>query len=490
MMNKKAILLLFLLLCGIFLSWATFNVTKEEARQPFLLSSESGSYPEKSLDDLIYETDTVVVGHFTSTLPSRWNTPNGKLPEDINSIQEIYDQNLYIYTEYVFEVKEFLKGNQPETKITIRTFGGRVGEDSMSTNKNLPPDSGKSYLLFLNHDPRLANGNGPGPFLMYDPATFIISDGKASSWMGEWSEEELREYIKRSPFVGTTIDIPDTPETEEVMQKIKASHDIEVEAKQSSDLSKLSDVFINDPRFPLNTDRLEFTKSVTNNPSLETAGYLDFKMAYIENGFDPNGFEIPTASYWIKFTSVTVNTDIATVTYTIGSRRKEVTLIRANGDWYVAGAVGITAYNGNIPLSIVDPSIQNTEEIQAIIQGVENAYNIEAEAIYTLDTSKLSDAFANDPRYPLSPEKLQIVRNATNNPKLEFAGYLDYKLAYNGQWETRPEWARSPNSELILHFLSINIEGKDATVNLNDGYRTITLYLIETDEKWYIAGEK
>ncbi|MBK9602973.1 MAG: hypothetical protein IPO36_14190 [Anaerolineales bacterium] len=74
------------------------------------------------------------------------------------------------------------------------------------------------------------------------------------------------------------------------MQKIKASHDIEVEAKQSSDLSKLSDVFINDPRFPLNTDRLEFTKSVTNNPSLETAGYLDFKMAYIENGFDPNGF--------------------------------------------------------------------------------------------------------------------------------------------------------------------------------------------------------
>ena len=91
-MNKKTILLLTLFLFGIFLSWPAFTVSKEEARQPFLLSSESGSYTEKSLDDLIYETDTVVVGHFTSTLPSRWNTPNGKLPEDINSIQDIYDQ--------------------------------------------------------------------------------------------------------------------------------------------------------------------------------------------------------------------------------------------------------------------------------------------------------------------------------------------------------------------------------------------------------------
>ncbi len=489
-MNKKTILLLTLFLFGIFLSWPAFTVSKEEARQPFLLSSESGSYPEKSLDDLIYETDTIVVGHFTSTLPSRWNTPNGKLPEDINSIQEIYDQNLYIYTEYVFEVKEFLKGGQPETTITIRTFGGRVGEDLMSTNNNLPPDFKKSYLLFLNYDPRLSQENDPGPFLMYDPATFILSAGKASSWLGEWDEEKLREHIKQSPFVGAAFDIPATPKIEEIMQKVKTAHDIEVEAKRSSDLSRLSDVFINDPRFPLNTDRLEFAKSVTNNPSLDTAGYLDFKTAYIENGFDPNGYEVPTLSYWIKFISVTVNNDIATAIYTIGSRRKEVTLIQVNGDWYITGAVGVTAYKGGMPLSIVDSSIQNTGETQTIIQTVEKAYDIEAEAIYKLDASKFPEVFANDPRYPLSPEKLQIIRNATNNPGLEFAGYLDYKLAYNNQWETRPEWSRSPNRELILHFLSVKIKGKDATVYLNDGYRAITLYLIKIDEKWYITDEK
>ncbi|MBK9602974.1 MAG: hypothetical protein IPO36_14195 [Anaerolineales bacterium] len=88
------------------------------------MSSESGSYPEKSLDDLIYETDTVVVGHFTSTLPSRWNTPNGKLPEDINSIQEI-----------LWHTTDEDKGINLKRKCTIGTFGG-AGEDWHSTNQS------------------------------------------------------------------------------------------------------------------------------------------------------------------------------------------------------------------------------------------------------------------------------------------------------------------------------------------------------------------
>ncbi|HEX2997581.1 MAG TPA: hypothetical protein VHP14_22350, partial [Anaerolineales bacterium] len=74
--------------------------------------------------------------------------------------------------------------------------------------------------------------------------------------------------------------------------------------------------------------------------------------------------------------------------------------------------------------------IPNTPNAKQIMQTIENAYDIETEAVYTFDLSKFSTVFINDPRFPLPDATLQVVREMTDDLSLESAGYLDYKLAY------------------------------------------------------------
>lgn len=82
-----------------------------------------------------------------------------------------------------------------------------------------------------------------------------------------------------SHFV-TAEKTPDTPETKEVIKAVERSYDIEAEAGYTFDITKFSDVFINDPRFPVSAGTLETVRELTNNPFLESAGYLDYKLAY------------------------------------------------------------------------------------------------------------------------------------------------------------------------------------------------------------------
>jgi len=415
-MNKKAVIFLYVSLGGLILIIAIIFARKEP-REPIIFSGESGSYAEMSLDDLIYEADAVVLGEFESALPSRWSTLDGKLPEGATA--ETVFGNLYIYTEYNFQVEDFLKGDQPESTVLIRTFGGQVGEDIMTISSNETYEIGQTYLLFLFYDPRLAKGENPGPFLVFGQRVYTVTDGKAVSWEDEWNIEELSDYIKNSPLAGTTVNIPDTPEAKEIMQRIKTAYDIEVEAKQSSDFSKLSDVFINDHRYPLNPDALEFVRTETNNPSLELAGYLDYKLAYSKRGGDPTSINIPLESYWIKFISVKIVDDTATVIYNLGSIRRELKLVLTNGNWYIAGSRGITADEGNSLSSALAPSMQNIEEVQEIIRTIETAYQ-----------------------------------------------------------------------ELILQFISIDIDGEKAIVYLHNGYKVVKLNLMKAEGNWQISETK
>ena len=414
-MNKKVIVFLSVSLGVLILIAIIF--ARKEPREPIIFSAESGSYPERSLDDLIYEADAVVVGEFESALPSRWSTPDGKLPDGATA--ETVFGNLYIYTEDIFRVENYLKGEQPESTVFIRTFGGQVGEDILTVSSNETYQIGQTYLLFLFYDPRLAKDGDPGPFLVFGQRVYTVTDEKAVSVEDEWNVEELSNYIKNSPLTGLTVSIPDTPEAKVIMQRIKTAYDTEVEAKQSFDYSKLPEVFINDHRYPLNPDALEFVRTETNNPSLELAGYLDYKWAYSKRGGDPTSINIPLESYWIKFISVKIVDDTATVIYNLGSIRRELKLVLTSGNWYVAGSRGITTYEDNSPSSALAPSIQNTEEVQEIIRTIETAYQ-----------------------------------------------------------------------ELILQFISVDIDGETATIYLHNGYEVVKLNLMKADSKWQISEKK
>jgi hypothetical protein len=168
--------------------------------------------------------------------------------------------------------------------------------------------------------------------------------------------------------------------------------------------------------------------------------------------------------------------------------------------------------------------IPDTPEAKEVMETVEKAYDIQAEAAYTFDLSKFPTVFINDPRFPVGRGTLKTIRELTNNPSLESAGWLDYKLAYyswtrdailhseavrekakqenrgltteeiqsliDPQGRTAPARAESPIRKQKLKFMSVSINGDIAKAILNDGPTTIELTLVFVDKQWYIAGIK
>lgn len=176
----------------------------------------------------------------------------------------------------------------------------------------------------------------------------------------------------KQPVPTLEISIPDTAEAKEIMRTVERAHYIEAEAAHTLDTKKFSTVFINDPRFNVDWSVLNMIKEMTNNPSLESAGYLDYKIAYrtwANDGIlrqdallkkakaenreltteekkslqDPNGRMIPARLYGqikvnpIKFYSVTINDDIAKVVLDDGPLTYEMNLVLVDGKWYIAG---------------------------------------------------------------------------------------------------------------------------------------------------------
>lgn len=160
--------------------------------------------------------------------------------------------------------------------------------------------------------------------------------------------------IIATPEVILSDGVPDTPEAQDIVRTIQRAAAIETEALwRTHDLSKYQTVFINDPRFPAS---LETVRRLGHNPSLQSAGWLDYKMAYdgwsIEEESlsktrhpaspEPTRTVLPGAqpvpAYHprpLVFQSISINGDIAIVVVDTG-RIYEDTLVLMNGQWYIA----------------------------------------------------------------------------------------------------------------------------------------------------------
>ena len=190
----------------------------------------------------------------------------------------------------------------------------------------------------------------------------------------------------------------------------------------------------------------------------------------------------------------------------------------------VPGILGFSKPSTDFSQFITAEKIPDTPEAKEVMKTIEKAYDIEAEAAHTFDLSKFPTVFINDPRFPVSPGTLETVRELTNNPSLESAGLLDYKVAYDS-WvrdailhsealhakakaENRalsaeerkslvdsygrmaPARVEGPIKKPTLTFFSIEINDDIATAVLDDGPMTVQLTLVLVDKKWYIAAYK
>lgn len=173
---------------------------------------------------------------------------------------------------------------------------------------------------------------------------------------------------------------------------------------------------------------------------------------------------------------------------------------------------------------LTNRNIPDKPEAKEIVKTVERAYDIEAEALYTFDLQKFPSVFINDPRFPVTSGTLRTVRELTDNPTLESAGWLDYKIAYYS-WVGRATFnseavhkkAKDENRELTpderkslvdsngrmaparvespfrkqqLKFLSVSVVGDIAKVIVNDGPTTVEYTVVLVEKKWYIAAIK
>lgn len=192
-MNKKIVVAVSILV-GVSILLAS-PLIKNNKREAITITSYA-SVVERSLDELIGVADLIVVGDFLNTYPSRWNTANGRLPDNA-TIELVSQQRLRIFKDSNFQVAQYIKGDVQSPVIRIRTMGGQVGEDSMIVSGQPVYEIGQTYLLFLYYNTGASANIDPGSY--YGSSTlYEISDGKAISVKDEWVLEELIAYIQKT----------------------------------------------------------------------------------------------------------------------------------------------------------------------------------------------------------------------------------------------------------------------------------------------------
>lgn len=164
-------------------------------RDPITITVHA-SEAELSLDDLIKLADLIVIGEFDKSNPSKWSTADGKLPDNA-TIDQVSREGLSIFTDWDFNVTDFIKGEALSPIISIRTFGGQVGEDRMIVSDAPSYELGKTYLLFLFLETGPTSDVAPGAY--YGTSSpYEIKDGKAILPDDEWLLEDLLAYIEKS----------------------------------------------------------------------------------------------------------------------------------------------------------------------------------------------------------------------------------------------------------------------------------------------------
>ena len=162
-------------------------------------------------------------------------------------------------------------------------------------------------------------------------------------------------------------------ETEKIQKVIEESYKIEAKAGRDFDTSKFSSVFINDQRGgQLEQPFIDLITSVALENEASNYGYLDYKLAYytwwgkgslqyeaieskaksenrkmtkeeLKSLFDEKGrLAMPRLKGEEKkpilsFTTIEVNDDMAIAVFDDGPRTNQMTLVKVEGQWFIAG---------------------------------------------------------------------------------------------------------------------------------------------------------
>lgn len=129
----------------------------------------SGLQIRRSMNDLISDSDAIVIGKVTDILPSRKGTFGQKERE-------------IIYTDVIVQAERYLHGDSESEKIAIRVYGGRIDNLVMWVEDSPEFIVGESILVFL---VRPLYGIEPVPQGIDSSSYYVTSiQGKYRYWHG------------------------------------------------------------------------------------------------------------------------------------------------------------------------------------------------------------------------------------------------------------------------------------------------------------------
>ncbi len=99
-------------------------------------------------EDLSNHSDMIVIGTVKEILPSKWNTIDGKRPNNTDSFSPF----CFIYTDIVVNVNKYLKNPLSSKEVTVRVDGGTVGNDRLIVDEEPSFKTGEKVLLYLMKD--------------------------------------------------------------------------------------------------------------------------------------------------------------------------------------------------------------------------------------------------------------------------------------------------------------------------------------------------
>ncbi len=194
-MNKKTAILLAAFLGLVILFYA---IRTKDDEQELITMGVSASLREMTIDDLIAESEIIVIGEVKTILPSQWLSPNGKNIKDATPDEIFNAQGLF--TDTLISINQTLKGINHAPVIRVRSFIGETDKVRWVNDSEVSYNQGQTYVLFLIKNFGPSVNVDPGGYISVNSylGVYEVIDGKAISKSNEWVLEELIAYIQKS----------------------------------------------------------------------------------------------------------------------------------------------------------------------------------------------------------------------------------------------------------------------------------------------------
>lgn len=174
-----------------------FPILISNNQAPVILGSDA-LLMKFSVDDMIQEAELIVIGEVVTTLPSRWNGPNGNDPKGASWEEVAHARGLF--TDSLISINQILKGDIVKPVVRVRSFIGETEKVHWVSESEPSYVIKKTYLLFLAKDTGATAKVDAGDYVAVGAiqGVYEIVDGKAISADDEWVLDELIAYIQNS----------------------------------------------------------------------------------------------------------------------------------------------------------------------------------------------------------------------------------------------------------------------------------------------------